>query len=66
MSDPVDTGPRTAPRVGDRVRESPVGPGVVTGFTPRGFPQVDHVAVAWLRLEDGRLFDPFNKFAPLS
>ena len=44
----------------DPVEDSPVGPGVVTGFTERGYPQVNHVAVAWLRLTDGATYDPHN------
>jgi hypothetical protein len=42
----------------DPVADSPVGPGAVTGFTQRGYPQVNHVAVTWLRLTDGATFDP--------
>lgn len=44
-------------KVGDRVADSPDGPGVITSFTERGYPRVNHVAVAWLRLEDGQVFD---------
>lgn len=44
--------------IGDPVEASPVGPGEVTGFTERGYPQVNHVAVAWLRLTDGATYDP--------
>lgn len=40
--------------VGEKVRLSPVGPGIVTGITQAGFPQVNNVAVTWLILDDGR------------
>jgi len=46
--------------VGDKVVDSPVGCGQITDFTERGFPRVNHVAVAWLQLEDGRVFDPWG------
>ena len=42
----------------DPVADSPVGPGTVTGFTERGYPQVNHVAVTWVRLTDGATYDP--------
>ena len=45
----------------DPVADSPVGPGTVTGFTPRGYPQVNHVAVTWVRLTDGTTYDPHEK-----
>ena len=47
---------------GQKVIESPVGSGVITDFTERGLPRVNDVAVAWLRLEDGTLFDPFRQY----
>lgn len=40
---------------------SPVGAGTVTGITERGYPQVNHVAVAWLTRPDGGQFDPHDK-----
>lgn len=43
---------------GDSVSDSPVGDGVVTGFTDRGYPQVNHVAVLWLERPDGARYDP--------
>ena len=43
---------------GDKVADSPVGKGVITDFAERGYPRVNHIAVAWLRLESGELFDP--------
>lgn len=46
--------------VGDKVKFSPRGPGVVTDITDAGYPQVDHVAVAWVEMEDGGVFDPRN------
>lgn len=45
-------------RVGDEVSESPRGAGTITDFTERGYPQVNHVAVAWLKRSDGAVFDP--------
>jgi hypothetical protein len=50
--------------VGDRVSDSPVGPGEITGFTERGYPQVNRVAVARLRLEDGTPWDPHGSYSP--
>lgn len=47
--------------IGDTVADSPDGPGVVTGITEAGYPQVNHVAVVWLKRTDGVVFDPFNK-----
>lgn len=47
--------------IGDTVEASPVGPGVITDFTERGYPRVNHVAVAWLRRTDGGQYDPHNK-----
>lgn len=47
-------------RVGQKVKESPVGPGKVTDFNGRGYPRVNNVAVSWLVLEDGTEFDPHN------
>lgn len=45
--------------VGQRVFDSPVGGGTVTGVTDAGYPQVNHVAVSWLLLYYGpKLFDP--------
>lgn len=43
---------------GDTVKDSPRGPGTITGITAAGFPQVNHVAVAWLERTDGVIFDP--------
>ena len=45
-------------QVGDLVKDSPVGPGVITGMTEAGYPQVNHVAVAVLIREDGAVFNP--------
>ena len=47
-------------QVGDTVEDSPVGGGKVTGITERGYPQVNHVAVTWLRRTDGGVYDPHN------
>lgn len=46
--------------IGERVKDSPMGAGVLTGITERGMPQIDHVAVAWIEAEDGGIFDPFG------
>lgn len=45
-------------KTGDLVQQSPVGSGKITDFTDRGYPRVNHVAVAWLVLQDGRVYDP--------
>lgn len=39
-------------KIGDKVKNSPVGPGKITGFTKSGYAQVNHIAVAWLDLDD--------------
>jgi len=46
--------------VDDPITDSPVGPGVVTDFTERGFPRVNHIAVTWCTRTDGLRFDPYN------
>lgn len=43
-------------KIGDKVKDSPVGPGEITGFTKVGYPQVNHVAVYWAEMEDGNVF----------
>ena len=49
-------------QVGDTVADSPVGPGVITGITEAGYPQVNHVAVARLKRTDGVVFDPYGSY----
>ena len=44
--------------VGDVVKDSPTGPGTITDITDAGYPQVNHIAVAWLERADGAVFDP--------
>ena len=44
--------------VGDAVKDSPTGPGTITGITDAGYPQANHIAVAWLERDDGAVFDP--------
>lgn len=44
-------------KIGDKVKNSPLGEGVVTGITKAGFPQVNDVAVSWLVLEDGTKYN---------
>ena len=34
--------------VGDVVKDSSTGPGTITDITDAGYPQVNHIAVAWL------------------
>ena len=48
-------------QVGDTVKDSPVGPGEITGITEAGYPQVNHVAVAWLIRTDYVTYNPWNK-----
>ena len=49
-------------QIGDTIAESPVGPGVMTGVTDAGYPQVNHVAVVCLKRTDGKVFDPFGHY----
>lgn len=49
-------------QIGDTVADSPVGPGVITGITDAGYPQVNHVAVGRLKRTDGVVFDPRNTY----
>lgn len=44
--------------VGQRVKDSPIGPGTVTGISAAGFPKVNDIACAWIETEDGFVFDP--------
>lgn len=46
--------------VDDPITDSPVGPGLVTDFTHRGFPRVNGIAVTWCTRSDGLRFDPYN------
>jgi len=39
--------------IGDTIKDSANGPGVITDFTERGYPRVNHVAVCWLVRTDG-------------
>ena len=50
-------------RVGDTVSDSPVGAGTITGTTERGYPQVNHVAVVFLKRTDGVVFDPHGHYS---
>lgn len=45
-------------QIGDTVEDSPVGAGEITGITQAGYPQVNYVAVGWLKRTDGVLWDP--------
>ena len=46
--------------IGTKISESGVGAGKVTGFSERGFPQVNGITVGWCKLECGALFDPYD------
>lgn len=48
--------------VNDTIEDSPVGSGIITGFSERGYPQVNHITVARLRRTDGGVFDPQNSY----
>jgi hypothetical protein len=52
-------------QVGDTIADSPVGPGVITGVTEAGYPQVNHVAVGRLKRTDGVVLDPRGTYAKL-
>lgn len=43
-------------KVGDGVTYSPVGEGKITGITPAGYPQVNHVAVTWVINAEGAVY----------
>lgn len=43
---------------GDVVAQSHLGPGVITEITRAGFPKVNDVAVSWVILDNGYIFDP--------
>ena len=43
--------------INTKVKDSPVGPGIITGHSLRGTPKVNGVGVAWLVLEDGQKWD---------
>lgn len=44
--------------IGDKVKASPVGPGIISGFNLLGKPRVKNVAVDWLERDDGLVYDP--------
>lgn len=48
--------------VGDTIADSPVGPGTISDVTDAGYPQVDGVAVVWVKRTDGILWDPLKKY----
>lgn len=50
-------------RVGEAVKDSPVGPGTFTDINERRYPRVNHVAVTWMVMEDGRIYDPIGNYA---
>jgi len=54
--------PRIHLHEGDVVIESPVGPGKITGFSQRGYPEVNHITVAYLKRADGTMFDPHGHY----
>jgi len=47
-------------KIDEPVRASPVGSGTITGITQAGYPQVNHIAVAWCIRSDGLAFDPYG------
>jgi len=49
---------KTEMSIGEKVLNSPVGAGIYTGQSERGYPQVNNITVAWLTGEDGFVFDP--------
>ena len=49
---------RNTLKIDEPVRASPVGSGTITGITQAGYPQVNHIAVAWCIRIDGLTFDP--------
>jgi len=51
-------------QIGDKVKTSGVGPGVITGFSERGYPKVNDVACAWIEFEDGTTFGLGPRAAP--
>jgi hypothetical protein len=51
--------------IDDTIEDSPVGPGTITGITQRGYPQVNYVAVAWLKRTDAIIFNPHNHQLPI-
>jgi hypothetical protein len=48
-------------KVGETVKDSPVGAGVFTDITEAGYPQVNHIAVTWMIMEDGEVYNPTNR-----
>lgn len=50
--------------VGEKVKYSPVGAGVFTDITDAGYPRVNHVAVAWMVMDDGEIYNPTNRELP--
>lgn len=41
------------PSVPPKVTDSPIGSGVLTGFSDAGYPRVNDVSVVWCELEGG-------------
>jgi 20S proteasome alpha/beta subunit len=58
---------KTDLEIGDSVFNSPMGAGIITGVTVRGYPQVNHVAVARLIHKTDKdeylIFDPHGTYA---
>lgn len=52
---------RPALAVGDVVLESAVGAGKITSFTSRGAPRVNEIPAAWLKRDDGFVYDPMGR-----
>ena len=47
--------------VGEKVKNSPMGAGIFTDVTDAGYPRVDHVAVTWMVMDDGEIYNPLNR-----
>lgn len=59
----INKASQTGLRDDDTVIDSPIGPGKITGFSARGYPQVNHITVARLKRADGFVFDPHGSYA---
>lgn len=38
-----------------------MGAGIFTDVTDAGYPRVDHVAVTWMVMDDGEIYNPLNR-----
>ena len=51
---------RTEIKIGEMVKNSPVGAGIFTDITEAGYPRVNHVAVTWMVMDDDYIYNPLN------